>query len=160
MSDHPNRQLTLLHRERMAPHTMSREEVREFLLARPARTGKLALVRSDGQPIVTPVWYDLDGDDLVFNTGEETTKGRILRRDPRLALCVDDERPPFSFVTIQGEAELSDDLPAVRDWAERIGARYMGATRGAEYGARNGVPGELLVRVRPIRVTSQADLAD
>jgi PPOX class probable F420-dependent enzyme len=139
---------------------MSADEVRDFLLATPARTGKLALVRSDGQPIVAPVWYDLDGDDLLFNTGAETAKGRILRRDPRVALCVDDERPPFSFVTLHGEATLSDDLAEVRAWAERIAARYMGPERGAEYGARNGVPGELLVRVRPTRILSEVDLAD
>jgi PPOX class probable F420-dependent enzyme len=139
---------------------MSRDEVRDFLLATPARTGKLALVRSDGHPIVTPIWYDMDGEDLVFNTGAATVKGRILRRDPRVALCVDDDRPPFAFVTLHGEATLSEDLDEVRAWAERIGARYMGAERGPEYGARNGVPGELLVRVRPTRIASEIDLAD
>jgi PPOX class probable F420-dependent enzyme len=139
---------------------MSPEEVRAFLLAAPARTGKLGLVRADGQPIVVPVWFDLDGDEMVFTTGADTVKGRILRRDPRVALCVDDERPPFSFVTIQGEATLSDRLDDVRAWAARVGGRYMGADRAEEYGERNGVPGELLVRVRPTRVTSEVELAD
>jgi hypothetical protein len=96
----------------------------------------------------------------VFNTGESTVKGRNLRRDRRASLCVDDERPPFSFVLIEGVVELSDDLDDVREWATRIGARYMGEDRAEEYGARNGVAGELVARLRPERVVSALDLAD
>ena len=61
---------------------------------------------------------------------------------------------------IEGPAAWSDDLDDVRSWAARIGGRYMGADRAEEYGARNGVPGELVVRVTPVRVTSAAELAD
>jgi PPOX class probable F420-dependent enzyme len=135
--------------------------IAEFLAALPARTGKLATVRADGRPHVAPVWYDLDDDGaLLFNTGEGTVKGRNLLRDGRAAICVDDERPPFSFVTVEGEAEIERDLDAVRLWAARIGGRYMGEERAEEYGARNGVPGELLVRLRPITVHSAFDLSD
>jgi PPOX class probable F420-dependent enzyme len=130
-------------------------DVRAFLTALPARTGKLATVRADGRPHVTPIWYDLDDDgSLVFNTGTSTLKGRNMRRDPRVSLCVDDDRPPFSFVTVEGLADLSDDLAEVRRWAARLGGRYLGAERADEFGARNGVPGELLVRVRPEHVVS------
>jgi PPOX class probable F420-dependent enzyme len=130
-------------------------DVRAFLTALPARTGKLATVRADGRPHVAPIWYDLDDDgSLVFNTGTSTLKGRNMRRDPRVSLCVDDDRPPFSFVTVEGLADLSEDLAEVRRWAVRLGGRYMGAERADEFGARNGVPGELLVRVRPERVVS------
>ena len=130
-------------------------DVRAFLTALPARTGKLATVRADGRPHVAPIWYDLDGDgSLVFNTGTSTLKGRNMRRDPRVSLCVDDDRPPFSFVTVEGLADLSDDLAEVRRWAARLGGRYLGAERADEFGARNGVPGELLVRVRPEHVVS------
>jgi hypothetical protein len=48
----------------------------------------------------------------------------------------------------------------VRRWASRLGGRYMGAERAEEYGSRNGVAGELLVRVRPERIVSAVDLAD
>jgi PPOX class probable F420-dependent enzyme len=140
---------------------MSDEEVRAFLAASPPRTGKLATVRADGRPHVAPVWYVVDDDDgsLVFNTGESTVKGRNLRRDPRASICVDDDRPPFSFVVVEGVVEISDDPLDLRRWAARIGGRYMGADRADEYGARNGVPGELVVRLRPDRVVSAADLA-
>jgi PPOX class probable F420-dependent enzyme len=140
---------------------MNDQEVRAFLSALPARTGKLATVGSDGRPHVAPVWFDVDDDgSLVFNTGRATVKGRNLTRDPRASLCVDDQRPPFSFVVVEGVVEISDDLEEVRRWAGRIGGRYMGTDRAEEYGARNGVPGELVVRLRPEHVVSSADLAD
>jgi PPOX class probable F420-dependent enzyme len=145
----------------MPYHSMSEEEVRSFLTTLPARTGKLATVREDGRPHIAPVWYAVDDDgSLVFNTGESTVKGRNIRREPRVSLCVDDDRPPFSFVVVEGVAEISEDLDEVRRWASRIGGRYMGADRAEEYGRRNGVAGELLVRVRPERIVSAADLAD
>lgn len=140
---------------------MSDAEVRTFLAGSPAHTAKLATVRADGRPHVAPVWYDVDDDGaIVFNTGESTVKGRNLRRDPRASICVDDDRPPFSFVLVEGVVELGDDLDDVRNWATRIARRYMGDDRAEEYGARNGVAGELVARLRPERVVSALDVAD
>jgi hypothetical protein len=137
------------------------ERTWDFLGVLPPRTAKLATVRADGRPHVAPVWYVLDDDgSLVFNTGEATVKGRNLRRDPRVALCVEDDRPPFSFVTMEGVVEISDDLDEVRLWASRIGGRYMGDDRAEEYGERNGVAGELVVRVQPLRIVSAFGLAE
>ncbi|MET7610601.1 PPOX class F420-dependent oxidoreductase [Streptomyces seoulensis] len=140
-------------------HKMTDEEWRAFV-SDSTRTGKLATVRADGSPHIAPIWFLLDGDELVFNTGEETVKGRNLARDPRVALCVDDDRPPFSFVVLNGQARLSEDLDEIRRWATRIAARYMGEDRAEEFGARNGVPGELLVRVHIDHVVAVRDLAD
>jgi hypothetical protein len=140
---------------------MSASQVTAFLADEPPHTGKLATVRSDGRPHVAPVWYVLDDDgSILFNTGESTVKGRNLRRDPRASLCVDDERPPFSYVVVEGTVEITDDLGEVRRWATEIGGRYMGEERAEEYGARNGVEGELLVRLRPHRIVSAFELAD
>jgi hypothetical protein len=140
---------------------MTDTQVTAFLAAVPPHTGKLATVRADGRPHVAPVWYVLDDDgSVLFNTGESTVKGRNLRRDPRASLCVDDERPPFSYVVMEGTVEITDDLGEVRRWATEIGGRYMGEERAEEYGARNGVEGELLVRLRPHRVVSAFELAD
>ncbi|WP_420782818.1 PPOX class F420-dependent oxidoreductase [Streptomyces sp. LPB2020-019-1HS] len=138
---------------------MTDEEWRAFV-SYGTRTGKLATVRADGSPHVAPVWFLLDGDDLVFNTGKETVKGHNLARDGRIALCVDDERPPYSFVVLHGRAQLSEDPGELRRWATRIGARYMGEERAEEFGARNGVPGELLVRVRIDKVVAVRDMAE
>ncbi|QBJ89306.1 PPOX class F420-dependent oxidoreductase [Streptomyces seoulensis] len=140
-------------------HKMTDEEWRAFV-SDGTRTGKLATVRADGSPHIAPIWFLLDGDELVFNTGEETVKGRNLARDPRVALCVDDDRPPFSFVVLNGQARLFEDLDEIRRWATRIAARYMGEDRAEEFGARNGVPGELLVRVHIDHVVAVRDLAD
>ncbi|POX60033.1 PPOX class F420-dependent enzyme [Streptomyces sp. Ru62] len=137
---------------------MTDEEWRAFVLDG-TRTGKLSTVRADGSPHVAPVWFLMDGDELVFNTGKNTAKGRNLARDGRVALCVDDDRPPFHFVVLNGRARLSEDLAEVRLWATRIAARYMGEDRAEEYGARNGVPGELLVRVSIDKVLAMRDVA-
>jgi PPOX class probable F420-dependent enzyme len=95
---------------------------------------------------VTPIWFLLDGDDIVLTTHQDGVKGKALRRDPRAALAVDDQQPPYSFVVIEGHVTISEDPAEVRRWPAALGGRYMGADRAEEYGARNGVPGELLVR--------------
>ncbi|MEU8652268.1 PPOX class F420-dependent oxidoreductase [Streptomyces sp. NPDC048737] len=138
---------------------MTDEEWRAFV-SQGTRTAKLSTVRADGSPHVAPVWFLLDGDEVVFNTGKETVKGRNLARDGRVALCVDDDRPPFDFVVLQGRARISEDLDQVRLWATRIAARYVGEDRAEAFGARNGVPGELLVRVGIEKVLAQRAVAD
>lgn len=138
---------------------MTGAERLEFLRT-PPRPAVLATTRADGRPHAAPVWYELDGDTLLFNTGADTVKGRNLARDGRATLCVQDDRPPYSFVMLDGHVELIDDLAQVREWAGRIGGRYMGADRAEQYGERNGVPGELLVRFHVDRAVSASDLAD
>lgn len=138
---------------------MTDAQWREFV-SHGTRTAKLSTVRADGSPHVAPIWFLLDGDEVVFNTGKETVKGRNIVRDGRIALCVDDDRPPYSFVVLQGRARVSEDLDEVRRWATRIGSLYMGEERAEEFGARNGVPGELLVRVTVDRVLAERDIAN
>ncbi|MFD5622763.1 PPOX class F420-dependent oxidoreductase [Streptomyces yangpuensis] len=141
---------------------MTQEEWRAFV-SRSTRTGKLCTVREDGSPHVAPIWFVLDGDSFVFNTGKDTVKGRNLARDGRVALCVDDDRPPFSYVVLQGRAEISgyaDDADGMLDWATRIAARYMGEEEAEAYGRRNAVPSELLVRVPIDKVNAVAGVAD
>ncbi len=133
---------------------------REFVLALPARTAKLAVVRADGSPHVAPVWVDLDGDQIVFMTSADTVKGKAILRDPRVSLCWDDERPPFSFVTVSGTAVTSADADELLLWATRIGGRYMGIDRADEFGRRNAVPPELVVRVTATRIVAKVDIAD
>jgi PPOX class probable F420-dependent enzyme len=133
---------------------------KEFVGAAPARTAKLAVVRKDGSPHVAPVWVDLDGDEVVFLTSADTIKGKAILRDPRVSLCWDDDRPPFSFVTVAGTATVTTDPDELLDWATRIAGRYMGHDRAAAYGRRNAVPPEMVVRVTPTRVTAKVDVAD
>jgi len=132
-------------------------EVRAFLSAG-TRTGKLGYVAKDGRPLVAPVWFVLDGEDLVFNTGATTPKARAIARDPRVVLCVDVAEPPYAFVQVQGTATVSEDPDELLRTATAIGRRYMGADRAEEFGKRNGVPGELVVRLRPARVVADFDV--
>ncbi|MEU9885875.1 PPOX class F420-dependent oxidoreductase [Sphaerisporangium sp. NPDC051011] len=137
---------------------MSDSEWRRFVLEG-TRTGKVGVTRADGRPHVTPVWFTLDGDDLIFTTGPTGQKAESIRRDPRVAVCVDDERAPYAFVMIEGTATLSDDLGELLKWATVLGGRYMGPDRAEEYGRRNGAPGEVLVRVRIAKVIAAKDIA-
>jgi PPOX class probable F420-dependent enzyme len=138
-------------------YSLNDPKIRDFLLEG-TRTGKLSYAAADGRPLVVPVWFVLEEDRLVFNTGKDTAKGRALARDPRVAVCVDLEEPPFAFVQVQGVAEISEDLGDLRATATAIGVRYMGAERAEEFGRRNGVPGELVVRVRPVKVLADFDI--
>lgn len=140
---------------------MTPEQVHEFLTTGPARPAVLGTTRRDGRPHLAPVWYLVEDDGTIcFTTGDDTVKGRTLARTGRAALTVQDDRAPFSYVTVEGPVELVDDLDTVAGYAARLGGRYMGPERAEEYGRRNGVPGELLVRLTPEKVVGLADVAD
>ena len=133
-------------------------ENKHFLMDQ-VRTAKLAIVRKDGRPHVTPVWFELDGDTLVFTTWHASVKAVNIKRDGRVCLCVDDEKPPFSYIQIEGTAVLSADSEALKYWSTRIAGRYMGEELAEAYGKRNSVEGELLVTVTPTKVVFIKDVA-
>jgi PPOX class probable F420-dependent enzyme len=128
------------------------EEVIAFL-SEGTRTGMLGFLASDGRPLVAPVWFIVDND-------AKSAKGRALRRDPRVVICVDDPHPPFSFVQVQGIATTYDGAGDLLEIATRIGGRYMGADRAEQFGQRNAAPGELVVRVQPTKVNAAFRVAD
>lgn len=138
---------------------MTKDEWHEFLMTG-TRTGKAAVTKADGTPHVTPVWLAMDGDDVLFTTHDSGLKSKALKRDPRISICVDDQTPPYSFVSLWGEATLSEDLAELVKWATVIGGRYMGADHAEEYGRRNGVPGEHLVRVHVTKAVAIREVAD
>ena len=131
-----------------------------FVDGLPAHTAKLAVVRADGSPLVAPVWIDRDGEQIVFTTGADTIKGKSILRDGRVSLCLDNETPPFDFVTISGTTTTSTDPDEVLAWATRIAGRYMGADKAKAYGERNAVPEELVVRVTPTKIIAVNRVAD
>jgi PPOX class probable F420-dependent enzyme len=140
-------------------HPMRGDELNRFLSAG-TRTGKLATTRPDGSPHVAPIWFILDGDDVVFMTGANTVKGKAMLRDPRVALSVDDEQPPYSFAIIEGTVSISRDLEEMLPLSIAIARRYMGDEQAEAYGRRNAVDGELLLRLHRVKVTAVADIAD
>jgi PPOX class probable F420-dependent enzyme len=136
---------------------ISDPQVRDFL-SQGTRTGKLAFAASDGRPVINPVWFILEEDELVFNTGKNSAKGHAVQRDPRVALCVDSDEPPYAYFQVQGIATVSEDPAELRRTATAIAGRYMGAERAEEFGKRNGVPGELIVRIRPTKILGGLDM--
>ena len=86
---------------------------------------------------MAPVWFVVEDGALLFNTGKETAKGRAIRRDPRLVLCVDLEEPPYAYVQVQGTATISEDpdelvRSATRDRRPLHGRRPRGGVRQAQ----------------------------
>ena len=124
-----------------------------------SRPSVFASLREDGRPHAVPTWYAVDGDEIVFTTWHTSVKAANIRRDPRVTMVVQDPAPPYDYVSIDGEAQLIDDLAACRRISTLLGAKYMGDDRAEEFGARNGVPGEFVVRVRPTHVFGYANVA-
>lgn len=122
-------------------------------LTTPARCAKLATVREDGRPHVVPVWFTLHGNDLIFTAGCESVKVKNILRDGRVAICVDEDTPPFHYVLLEGRAEVLDcSVDAARRWGTIIGGKYMGVERAEEFGRRYGVEGEWVMRMVPEKV--------
>lgn len=139
---------------------MTKDEIRNFLL-QGTLTGKLGTINKDGTPHVVPIWYTLDEEDnIVFNTGGQSVKAKNIRRDNRVRLCVDDQTPLFSFVFLDGIAQIQRAQSSeIYKWAKIIAARYMGDDKSEAYGKRNSGEGELLVKIKPVRIVGQKDTA-
>jgi len=137
---------------------MTRPQALKFL-QEGTRTGKLATLRLDGRPHVVPIWFVVDGDDIVFNTWHTAVKARNLAHDARASMIVDLEEPPYAFVMVEGMVKISHQSDDLIDVATRIGRRYMGDKRAAEFGKRNGVEGELVMRLHIDRIVSRDNVA-
>jgi PPOX class probable F420-dependent enzyme len=122
--------------------SMSKMEENEWkaFITEGTRTGKLATVRADGAPHVAPVWFLLDGDDLVFTTENVTAKAHDLTRDGRAAICVDDEVPPYSHAVLWGHTDISEDPGQLRTWATSIAARSWARTVPPSSGNATALP--------------------
>ncbi len=142
--------------------TMTRDEAIAFLSSG-THTGKLATASLAGVPHVAPVWFVIDetsdGVDLVFNTGSTTIKGRHLTANPRASLTVDVEEYPYSFVIVHGTVTIDAHAGDMLQWSTAIAERYVPSGQAGEYGRRNAVDGELLVRLRAERIIGERDIA-
>jgi PPOX class probable F420-dependent enzyme len=140
---------------------MTKIEIRNFLL-QGTFTGKLGTINKNGTPHVVPIWYTLDEEsNIIFNTGNNSVKAKNIKRNNRVRLCVDDQKPLYSFVTIDGIAEIisNADQKELFKWAKIIAARYMGNDKAEEYGERNSSEGELWIKIKKTRVIGQKDIA-
>ena len=136
---------------------MDENEIVDFLM-KGTKTGKLATVLEDGRPHVAPIWFVWNEGKIIFCTGESSVKGKNMRRNPQVSICVDDESPPYAFVIIQGTAKLNDNHKDLLKWNTIFGRRYMGEELAKVYGKRNAVEGSLLVEVIPTKIISNKDV--
>src|SRR5215213_9251842 len=140
---------------------MTKVAIRNFLM-QGTFTGKLGTINKNGTPHVVPIWFILDNkNNILFTTGNTSVKVKNIQRDNRVRLCVDDQTPLYSFVTIDGIAEIisNADQKELFKWAKIIAARYMGNDKAEEYGRRNSSEGELLIKIKPTKVIGQKDIA-
>ncbi len=138
---------------------MNQDEIREFLMMG-TFTGKLGTINKDGSSHITPIWYTLDENNYItFTTYFKSVKAINLLRDSRISICVDDQTPPFSFVIVLGIAKVDSQPTDLLVWTTKIAERYMGKKLSLEYGKRNAVEGELLIKVIPIKINGQKDIS-
>jgi PPOX class probable F420-dependent enzyme len=88
--------------------------------------GKIATLKKDGSPHVTPIWYMLDKGKLIVNTTTERVKYYNIRRDPRVSFLVDDGYP---YVMILGKARIAKERDPLKD-IESLAIRYTGEKAG------------------------------
>lgn len=144
----------------MAYNEAPKDWWKTFVDGLPAHTAKLAVVRADGSPLVAPIWIARDGEQIVFMTSANTIKGKAILRDGRVSLCLDNETPPFDFVTISGATTTSTDPDELLRWGTLIAGRYMGDELAEQYGRRNAAPPEMVVRVTPTSIVAKTSVAD
>ncbi len=102
-------------------------DLRSFLEA--PRFGVLATINPDGTPHQSVVWYELQGDEILFNTRRGRKKDRNLVHDNRCSLCVEDG---YRYVTVSGPCTLIDDQAIAQPDIERLATRYDGPESAAE----------------------------
>ena len=145
---------------------MSKAEIGRFLM-KGTFTGKLATVKEDGSSHVVPIWFVLEKKksrdrigNIIFTTGSTSVKANNIQRDNRISICIDDQIPLFSFVTIFGTAKIYPyKQKEVLKWATEIAERYMGKSNAEAYGRRNSEEGLVLVRIKPTRIIAEKDIA-
>jgi PPOX class probable F420-dependent enzyme len=132
---------------------MSRHERERFLAGR--RVAVLVTIAPDGQPVPTPIWYVYRDGAFYFRTADTSAKLANVRSNPRVSICVQDERPPYRAVTAHGPASIEPELPWL---AHGIPRRYLGAIGAFAYNrvsrARVERGAEVTIVVRPDRVTT------
>lgn len=97
---------------------------------------RIAVTRQDGSPLITPIWFIHEDDAIYFTPRERSEWFGCLRRDPRVSLCIDEDRLPYRKVLLEGSAELVHDVgedDAWRDQYRRIASRYVPADAAAAY---------------------------
>jgi len=106
---------------------MQPEEISEFLNER-GHLVRIGTTDDDGMPRVTPTWFALVDGVMLFTPRQASVFLANVRRDPRIALLVDETALPYRKVNIAGRADVVHDLDADDEWRDRyrqIAGRYI-----------------------------------
>lgn len=126
---------------------MFADEIR-ILLDQP-RVGTLGTINADGTPLLTPVWYARDGDELWLVIEPDSRKTRNIQRDPRVTFVVMDATG-YTYVTITGWARLESGEDGARPCEMAI--RYLGERAGRQFAERDYIKREIVCRITPEKV--------
>lgn len=147
---------------------MSEREIKELLM-HGTFAAKLVTVRNDGSPLLVPIWFVLDDDDrnngqigdIVLTTYDSSFRARNIQRDNRICICIDNQTPPYSIVTIQDTARMEHlRHNELLKWATEIAKQYTGKNYAEAYGKRNSTEDAVLVRIKPAKIIAEKDTAD
>ncbi|MDA0339348.1 MAG: pyridoxamine 5'-phosphate oxidase family protein [Proteobacteria bacterium] len=109
---------------------------RDAFLAERGILMRIAVVREDGSPLVTPIWFIHRDNAIYFTPREKSEWFACLRHNSRVALCIDEQPHPYRKVIIEGDAELVHDLDADdlwRDLYREIAGRYVSEAQANAY---------------------------
>jgi PPOX class probable F420-dependent enzyme len=90
---------------------------------------RLAYTWMDGSPRVVPIWFHWTGEQVVLNTPVKAPKVRALTADPRVAITIDDNEPPWKVLFVRGRADI-EMLDDVAPEYELAATRYYGPEQG------------------------------
>lgn len=108
----------------------------------------VATLMSDGSPQVTPVWIDVDGDEIVFNTAVDRLKDRNLARDGRVALSVHDQSNPYRYIQVRGKV-TARTTEGADPHIDKMAKKYMNLD---SYPYRNAAETRVIYRITPDKV--------
>jgi PPOX class probable F420-dependent enzyme len=132
---------------------MSREQRERFLQG--LHVAVLTTIADDGTPVPTPIWYAHRDGMFYFRTADTSARIANIRRDPRVSICIQEERPPYKAVIAYGTATIEPELKWLADWMPRRYLGYIGAIAYNRVSQDNVERGEeVTIVVRPNRMTS------
>lgn len=127
---------------------MSSDEREKFLAD--VHVGVIAVERPDRAPLAVPIWYGYQpGGEVLLWTESDSLKHRLIRDAGRFAITVQDENPPYRYVTTEGD--VTSIGPAEDADVRELAVRYLGAEAGNTFTDQNLTPTSIAIRMRPAR---------
>lgn len=125
---------------------MSQTQKQEFLAA--LHVGVLSIPQPGKGPLTAPIWYDYEpGGNAWFIIGDESRKALLLQEGACASLCVQNEAPPYAYVSIEGTVSAIEACS--EETLRRMAVRYLGEARGREYAAGMPVGRARVVAIEP-----------